>query len=206
MKPLIVILDYDIGNVCSIQNMLKKIGEKAIISRDIDAIEAADKVILPGVGKYDTAMERLSNYGLVKPIQEHCQRMKPLLGICLGMQLLGRRSEEGLSNGLGLIPFDVVRFIIPNNSELKVPHMGWDTVTVNACDPLTEGLSDDQRYYFVHSYHAVCDSKKYELMTCEYGYRFSAAVKLKNVYGVQFHPEKSHQFGLALLRNFVERV
>jgi len=207
---LIVILDYDMGNVSSIQNMLKKVGEKAIIGRDPDLIAKADKLILPGVGSYDMGMEQLARYNLIKQIKIHVEeKQKPLLGICLGMQLLGRKSEEGSKSGLNIIPFDVVKFDFHENEDeasLKIPHMGWDYTQSKLTDPLTDGLSEKQRYYFVHSYHAVCDSKKNVLMTCEYGYSFTASVKMNYTYGVQFHPEKSHIFGMQFLENFAKRV
>lgn len=209
---MIVILDYEMGNVGSIQNMLKKIGERnAVISREPSAVANADKLILPGVGSYDMGMAKLEQYGLVNLIYAHVGSGKALLGICLGMQLLGRKSEEGQLAGLGLIPFECKRFdfsgfgAATEHGTLKVPHMGWDRVRVVRDRPLVEGLDDRQRYYFVHSYHAVCDSSESVLMACDYGYEFPAAVSSLNVYGVQFHPEKSHAFGMKVLDNFVRR-
>jgi len=208
---LIVILDYDMGNVCSIQNMLKKAGEKTVISRNPDIIVNADKLILPGVGSYDMGMKQLEKYDLINQIRIHAvEKKKPMLGICLGMQLLGRKSEEGIEQGLGLIPFDTVKFRFDNEqaekADLKIPHMGWDYTRNEFHDVLTDNLDEKQRYYFVHSYHAVCDSSEYSLMTCEYGYTFTAAVKKEQIYGVQFHPEKSHIFGMKLLQNFAREV
>ena len=207
---MIVILDYDMGNVCSIQNMLKKIGEKAIISRSPEAILSADKLILPGVGSFDMGMEQLKKYDLIRQIHIHTiEKRKPMLGICLGMQLLGRRSEEGHEPGLDLVPFDVVKFNFIGNdcyNGLKIPHMGWDYVKIKLADGLTDGFEEKQRYYFVHSYYAACDSVDNVLMTCEYGCIFTAAVKNENIYGVQFHPEKSHLFGMKLLQNFSQKV
>lgn len=202
---MIVILDYEMGNVGSIQNILRKAGQKEIlISRQADIIMKADKVILPGVGAFDAGMNNLKKYNLIEPIKEFALNMKkPILGICLGMQLLGRCSEEGKENGLELIPFDNIRFKL--NNDYKIPHMGWDYIDiVNKDIPIVRGLEQRQRYYFVHSYHAKCDNEENILMTCEYGYQFPAAVVKDNIYGVQFHPEKSHQFGLLLLKNFVE--
>jgi imidazole glycerol-phosphate synthase subunit HisH len=207
---LIVILDYDMGNVSSIQNMLKKIGEKAVISRDPEVIRNADKLILPGVGSFDMGVGQLKKYDLIPQIQMHAiEKEKPLLGICLGMQLLGRRSEEGHEPGLALVPFDAVKFNFANSDcdhGLKIPHMGWDYVKSEFADVLTDGLEAMQRYYFTHSYYAVCDSVDNLLMTCEYGCNFAAAVKNGNIYGVQFHPEKSHIFGMKLLQNFAQKV
>lgn len=204
---MIVILDYGMGNVGSIQNMLKKIGVQEVkISRDPEDIRRADKLILPGVGAFDAGMERLREFGLPDQIREHAlEQGKPLLGICLGMQLLGRSSEEGTLPGLGLLPFSCKRFVLPPEGGLKIPHMGWDRTYVRAQTPLTEGLEPRERYYYVHSYHAVCEDPANVLMECEYGYRFSSAVYGGRIYGVQFHPEKSHLYGMKLLKNFAER-
>ena len=201
---MIAIVDYGLGNLGSIANMLKVIGERNIITCDREKLYRADKIILPGVGAYDAGMRQLKERGLDKAIKGCVEEGKPLLGICLGMQLLGRRSEEGAEEGLSLIPFENIRFEI-DSKQLKVPHMGWDIVSFKKNTPLTEGLEGTQRYYFVHSYHAVCDSDENVLMTCEYGYEFAAAVCKGNVYGVQFHPEKSHSFGMKLLENFARR-
>ena len=202
---MIVILDYDMGNVGSIQNILYRAGQKDVkISRQEDDIAKADKLIIPGVGAFDSGMNNLKKYNLVELIQNMAMKeKKPILGICLGMQLLGRRSEEGNVDGLGLIPFDNIRFKV--NAEYKVPHMGWNYINiVNKDSAIVKNLKKQQRYYFVHSYHAKCDKQDNILMTCEYGYLFPAAVVKDNIYGVQFHPEKSHQFGLQLLKNFAE--
>lgn len=205
---MIAIIDYGMGNVGSIINMFHKIGIPLVLTNDIEEIEKADKLILPGVGAFDNGMNRLNESGLAEVIQRHANiDQKPLLGICLGMQLLGRKSEEGKESGLGLIPFDNKRFDFRDNSELKIPHMGWDIAeTALIDDHLLKDLIPLQRYYFVHSYHAVCDNEENILMRCEYGYSFAAAVKKGNIYGVQFHPEKSHRFGMALLENFAWRV
>ena len=205
---MIAVIDYGVGNVGSILNMLKKIGVEAIIASNEETINNVDKLILPGVGAFDVGMKRLANQGLIEVIKKFAVvDHKPLLGICLGMQMLGESSEEGIEKGLGLIPFHNIHFRFDGNTKLKVPHMGWDIITSDKNeDPLLYGLSDQQRYYFVHSYHAVCDNKDNILMNCEYGYPFTAAVKKDNIYGVQFHPEKSHRFGMALLENFARRV
>jgi glutamine amidotransferase len=182
--------------------MLKHIDVEAIITHDSDAIEAADKLILPGVGSFDSGMKKLADSNLIDSIRNHVlQKKKPLLGICLGMQMLGRRSEEGVLPGLDLIPFDCIRFRL-DSPALKIPHMGWDVVKTVQSDPVMDTLIGLQRFYFVHSYHAVCDNPEDVLVSCDYGYEFPAAVKHGNVYGFQFHPEKSHKFGMALLKNF----
>lgn len=204
---MIAVIDYGMGNVGSIINMLRKIGVDSVLTDDKEEINAADKLILPGVGAFDKGMQNLNERGLSDVIRKNAQDLnKPLLGICLGMQLLGRKSEEGKLEGLGLIPFDNNRFSFGENKQLKIPHMGWDVTVADGDDPLLTGLDQRQRYYFVHSYHAVCDSRENILMECDYGYLFTAAVKAGNIYGVQFHPEKSHKFGMALLDNYVGRV
>jgi len=204
---MIIILDYKMGNVGSILNMLKRIGKEDVkISNDIADIEKADKLILPGVGSFDTGINHLNEFNLIDTIYEHVLvKKKPILGICLGMQLLGRKSEEGSLGGLNLIPFDNIRFNIKDQPNLKVPHMGWNYVQIeNKNNPLLKDIEEKQRYYFVHSYHAVCDSSEDVLLTCEYGYQFVAAVSRENIYGTQFHPEKSHMFGMKILTNFAK--
>ena len=199
---MIAILDYGIGNLGSIMNMLKVIGEKSVITADKDKIKISDGIILPGVGAFDAGMSKLDESNLIHLIKDQAKAGKPILGICLGMQLLGQGSEEGEKCGLGLIPFHCIRFRF-DWMNLKIPHMGWDIVGFKQKSSLINNLSGTQRYYFVHSYHAVCDSEENILMTCDYGYEFVAAVVKENVMGVQFHPEKSHDFGMALLKNFV---
>lgn len=198
------IIDYGLGNLGSIQNMLRVLDEKSIISSEIDNLEKCDRYILPGVGAFDSGISKLHESGLDNFIKyKAVEEKKTILGICLGMQLLGRKSEEGGLPGLGLIPFDNIRFRL-EDSNLRVPHMGWDIVEFKQSNPLLKNLQGIQRYYFVHSYHALCDSKDNILMTCDYGYEFAAAVVKDNIMGVQFHPEKSHDFGMALLNNFVK--
>lgn len=202
---MIAIVNYGLGNLGSISNMLKVIGVKSIITSNANEIISADKIILPGVGAFDAGMENLKQKGLNKIIKNEAFNGKPILGICLGMQLLGRKSEEGVEDGLGLIPFDNVRFKFESECNLKIPHMGWDVVDYKKDVPLLDGIFGKQRYYFVHSYHAVCDKEENVMMECDYGYKFAAAVCQKNIYGVQFHPEKSHDFGMKILENFARR-
>ena len=201
---MIGIIDYGLGNLGSIKNMLKIIGEKAIITSDKNELDKCDKLILPGVGAFDAGMSKLNETGLADYVRNAAlQDKKPILGICLGMQLLGNGSEEGELPGLELIPFSSKRFRVQEQN-LKVPHMGWDIVDIKKDIPLTHNLMEErQRYYFVHSYHAVCESEENVMMTCDYGYEFAAAVVKDDVMGVQFHPEKSHSFGMKLLENFV---
>ena len=204
---MIAVINYGMGNTGSILNMLHRIGEDAVEADERGMLEEADKIILPGVGTFDHGMENLYEKDLVATIQKvAAEKETPFLGICLGMQLLGTGSEEGQEKGLGLIPFKSIRFRLEKESKLKIPHMGWDIVEFEKDDKVLSGLKGVQRYYFVHSYHAVCENPQDVLMTCDYGYKFPAAVKKGNIYGFQFHPEKSHRFGMKLLENFVRRV
>ena len=204
---MIAVISYGMGNTGSIVNMLHRIGEEAVVTDEKSVLEQADKIILPGVGAFDHGMENLYEKDLVTTIKRvTLDKGVPFLGICLGMQLLGRKSEEGQTEGLGLIPFESVRFRFETDNSLKVPHMGWDIVEFEQDDRVLTELKGVQRYYFVHSYHAVCENQENVLMTCEYGYKFAAAVKKDNIYGFQFHPEKSHKFGMKLLENFVRRI
>lgn len=205
---MIVIVDYGMGNVGSIKNMLKKIGAQAIISADVAEIERAEKIILPGVGAFDTGMRHLHEAGLIGVLNEKTlNRRTPTLGICLGMQLLAERSEEGDLPGLGWIEGESRRFRFDDaNATLKVPHMGWNTVCAVERDSLFKDLDDEARFYFVHSYYVVCRSEADVLATSRHGREFVSAVQKDNVMGTQFHPEKSHKFGMRLLKNFVEII
>jgi glutamine amidotransferase len=200
----IVVIDYGMGNVSSIANMLKKAGARAKISSSPDELLAADRLILPGVGAFDQGMRRLAERGLIPVLERKVLgEGAPLLGICLGMQLLTRRSEEGQSPGLGWIEADTVRFDFGANPErLKVPHMAWNVVLPSPGAALFTGFDGPPRFYFVHSYHAVCDRAEDVLATSWHGYEFACAIGRGPIAGTQFHPEKSHRFGLTLLRNF----
>ncbi|MCB0194934.1 MAG: imidazole glycerol phosphate synthase subunit HisH [Anaerolineae bacterium] len=204
---MIIIIDYGMGNLGSILNMLKKVGAKAKVSANITDIHEADKLILPGVGAFDTGMKNLAELGLIDVLNEQVLDHKiPTLGVCLGMQLLTKSSEEGELPGLGWIDSQTVRFNFTeeHSSNLKIPHMGWNTVKVHRTGTLFHGLDDDARFYFVHSYHVVCHDPTDILTTTDHGYDFVSAVQRGNIMGAQFHPEKSHKFGLRLFKNFVE--
>lgn len=202
---MIVVIDYGLGNLGSILNMLKKIGANAIISSKIPDIEKADKLILPGVGAFDNGMTNLDKLGLIPILNKLIFNKKiPILGICLGMQLLTKRSAEGTLSGLDWIDAEVVKFKFDSlNSNLKIPHMGWNTVEVVKRSHLFNEL-EQARFYFVHSYHVICNDRLDILAETYYGYNFVSAIEKDNIFGVQFHPEKSHKFGMRLLRNFVE--
>ncbi len=204
---MIGILDYGIGNIGSIKNMLSKIGEKnTIYLKKIEDFDMVDKIILPGVGSFDQGMHLLEESGMREKLDEHVLNLhKPVLGICLGMQMLGLKSEEGNEKGLGYIDFSCSKFSF-EESKLKVPHMGWDYVGVPGDEPLVRNLGEKPRFYFVHSYYATCTNPEDVLLTCDYGHSFAAAVHHKNIYGTQFHPEKSHSFGMRLFENFVKEI
>ena len=200
----IVIIDYGMGNLGSIQNMLKKIGAKSIISDDPLEIKGADKLILPGVGAFDSGMRNLKQLGLIPLLEEKVlEQQTPMLGICLGMQLFSKRSDEGSQDGLGWFDAQAVHFKFEMTS-LRVPHMGWNSIEVRKEHPVLKGLYQDARFYFVHSYYLVCNVSENVLATTQYGYPFASIIQHQNIIGVQFHPEKSHKFGMQLLKNFVE--
>ncbi|MBW6483867.1 MAG: imidazole glycerol phosphate synthase subunit HisH [Vicingaceae bacterium] len=201
---MISIINYNAGNIKSIQNMLKRIGVKSTICSTAEEIEQADKLILPGVGHYDHGMKNLHQSGLIEILNKKVLKDKiPLLGICLGAQLLGNKSEEGIEKGLGWIDMEVVKFDKKKlSSNLKIPHMSWNEIKINKYSALLEGLDDENRFYFVHSFHMQPNDKTDILTTTNYGYDFTSAVEKDNIYGVQFHPEKSHKFGMQLLTNF----
>jgi glutamine amidotransferase len=194
------------GNLGSILNMLKKIGVKAIISSDISDIDSADMLILPGVGSFDNGVKNLKELGFVSVLNNRVLKHKtPILGICLGIQLFTKRSEEGNMPGLGWIDAKTVRFKFDkDDNNLKIPHMGWNTIKINQDDIIFKNMLENARFYFVHSYHLVCNNKKNILAKTHYGYDFVSVVKNENIWGVQFHPEKSHKFGMQILKNFVE--
>ncbi len=201
---MIVIIDSGVANTGSIANMLKRIGAACRITNNPDDIQSAERLILPGVGSFDAGMGSLAAAGLIDPIRQRVRGGHvPLLGVCLGMQLLTRRSEEGSLPGLGLIAADTVKWRFdPKSTGLKIPHMGWNTVFPENESPLFAKAPEVSRYYFVHSYHVVCDNADDVAATVHHGYKAVAAVARGNIMGVQFHPEKSHCFGMNLLENF----
>lgn len=204
---MITIIDYGMGNVGSIANMLKKVGAASAVTQDPQVIASAGKLILPGVGAFDNAMTRLDDLGITQAVREAASRRSTwLLGICLGMQLLGDDSEEGKRNGLGLVSANTVRFRFPSPEQnLRVPHMGWNQVTPSEDSLLLKHEDpEEQRFYFVHSYHVVCRNPDDAAGTTEYGMPFTSAVQHDRVMGVQFHPEKSHKFGMQLLKRYAE--
>jgi len=204
---VITIVDYGTGNYRSIANMLRRIGHESVLSGDPEEISRASRLVLPGVGAFDTAMRRLTELGLVEVLHRKVREEgTPILGICLGMQLFSRGSEEGRMAGLGWIAGEVVRFRPEQSDErLRVPHMGWNYAVPARETRLLADTREDARYYFVHSYHLRMEGDDEVLSMTTYGYPFVSGVEAGNVMGVQFHPEKSHTFGMQVLKNFVER-
>lgn len=202
---MIVIVDIGMGNLGSIQNMFKRIKVEAKASSDPSEIDKASKLVLPGVGAFDNAMQSLHEHGLIDVLNKKVIKDRtPILGICLGMQLLGTESEEGRMMGLGWINAQTVRFQM-NSNGLKIPHMGWNTVEVKGDPGIFAGI-DEPRFYFVHSYHLVSNVGSDVLTTTHYGYDFISSVHHENIWGTQFHPEKSHKFGMKLFSNFAGLV
>lgn len=198
---MITIVDYGMGNLGAVLNMFKRIGAPARISADLGCVRDATKIVLPGVGAFDAAMQRINGSGLRETLEQKAlvERV-PLLGICLGMQLLTRGSDEGSEPGLGWIAADTRRF--PAMPDLKVPHMGWNVVQPTRAHPLTANLPTESRFYFVHSYCVHVDDPGDSLLRAHYGLPFDAAIGRGNIMGAQFHAEKSHRYGMTLLTNF----
>lgn len=208
MTTEIVVVDYKTSNIKSVGNMLRRIGTKVSITSEPSQIRSADKLILPGIGAFDAAVRNLKASGLIEALNEAVTtRGVAVLGICLGMQLLAESSQEGELCGLGWIPGIVRRFECSwlGGQGLPIPHMGWNYVhPVNGLHPMFRGVPTPMRFYFVHSYHFVPRSFADAIGVTNYGYDFVSAVARDNVWGVQFHPEKSHKYGMQLLHNFVE--
>lgn len=199
---MIAIIDYDAGNIKSVEKALRLLGQEVSVTRDAGAILDADKVILPGVGAFGDAMEKLVNYGLDEVIREVARKDTPFLGICLGLQLLFERSEESPGvKGLGVLKGEIVR--IPENAGLKVPHMGWNSLKLYSGGRLFKGLPEEPYVYFVHSYYLRAADERIVTAVTEYSTRIHASVESGNVFACQFHPEKSSDVGIQILRNFV---
>ena len=200
---MVAIIDYDAGNIKSVEKALLHLGEEVIITRDREQILNSDKVILPGVGAFGDAMEKLRSYGLDKVIYEVVERKIPFLGICLGLQLLFEKSDETPGvKGLGILPGEILR--IPDKEGIKIPHMGWNSVKIKENARIFKDVPQDSYVYFVHSYYLKAGREEDEAATTEYSTLIHAAVEHDNVFACQFHPEKSSEIGLKILKNFVE--
>jgi glutamine amidotransferase len=203
---MVVIVDYGVGNLGSISNMLKRINIDAKISSNARDIQTSEKLILPGVGSFDYGMNCLRSRGLAEVMNDRVLKDGvPILGICLGMQLFAEKSEEGSVDGLGWIPGTVVKFNIDKSSNLKVPHMGWaDVLAVSPCRLFSDNVPTP-RFYFVHSFHYSCANPVCIKGVAVHSYEFPAVIEMENIVGVQFHPEKSHKYGMSVLKNFCEK-
>jgi glutamine amidotransferase len=201
----IVVVDYGMGNLQSVARKIKKLGVNVEVSADAQVIAEADKLILPGVGHFSKAMENLASLNLIATLEKAViEQKKPILGICLGMQLMARFSEEGNVNGLNWFDARVRRFEAKDTLKFKIPHIGWNQVKGLKASKLLHEIADDSEFYFVHSYHFELNHQQDGLCETTYEYPFISAIEKENMYGVQFHPEKSHDVGMHMLRNFVE--
>ncbi len=201
---MVTIVDYGLGNLASIQNMIKKIGGNSVISSSAEEIAGAEKLILPGVGHFEKGMQNLHESGLIPILNNLVLEKKiPVLGICLGMQLMTSKSEEGNVRGLNWIEADTRKFHL-KSPKLKIPHMGWSNVNFKQNEVIAENLYQEARFYFVHSYYVQCAKPENVLGETTYEFPFHSVIRRDNIIGVQFHPEKSHKFGMQLLNNFLK--
>lgn len=205
MEDCIAIIDYGMGNIHSIQKKLNKLSVTPIVTRNMDEIQRCGKIILPGVGHFRKAMECLSGLNLVSGLNDEVlNKGKPILGICLGMQLMAKHSQEGDVKGLGWLEGSVVRFNINNTLKFKVPHTGWNQVEIQKKSVLMNNIPNQSEFYFVHSYHYTTNLPDEVVSETSFEYNFVSAVEKNNIYGVQYHPEKSHDVGEQLLKNFIQ--
>jgi glutamine amidotransferase len=202
---MIAIINYGVGNLTSVLNMFRRIGADAVITGNTDEITKADKLLLPGVGHFDSCMQRFNESGL-RPIveQKAFDEKVPLLGICVGAQMMTRGSEEGKEKGLGWVNADTIRFRLDDKPGLKIPNMGWNELIICKPSPLWNDLGDDARFYFAHSFHFKFDSDEMVTGKANYGYEYPVAFRNNNLFATQFHPEKSHKFGMKVFENFLK--
>ncbi len=201
----IVIIDYGMGNLRSVQKKFERIGAKSRITREPSQIAKAEKLVLPGVGHFSQACSKLKEFDIWDVLNQRVLNDKtPVLGICLGMQLMAKTSTEGNAEGLGWFDAEVVKFNIQDRLQHKVPHTGWNNAAFTRDTQFSQGISNDSSFYFVHAYHIVCNDPEDVLATTDYEYTFTSAIQRDNIWGTQFHPEKSHDVGEKLIKNFVE--
>jgi imidazole glycerol-phosphate synthase subunit HisH len=201
---MITIIDYGLGNISAFVNAYERLNIPISVARTVDDLKTATKLILPGVGAFDYAMRQLNNSGMRETLDELVlAHHLPVIGICVGMQMMAKSSEEGVLSGLGWIDGTVRKFATSDlSSKIQLPHMGWNSICPSGNSLLFEGIDDDSRFYFLHSYYFRCNNRNDTISTTEYGIRYASAICRKNICGVQFHPEKSHQWGIQLLKNF----
>lgn len=201
----LTIVDYNAGNIQTVKRKINRLGVEVVVSNDPRVLLNASKLILPGVGHFSNAMEQLKKLDLLDALNESILVKKtPILGICLGMQLMAKQSEEGNSTGLGWVNGSIKRFQVSNNLNFKVPHMGWNTVHISKSSALMSGIDEDAAFYFVHSFHFETEDKAIVLNETTYDYTFVSAFEHENIFGVQYHPEKSHDVGEQLISNFLK--
>jgi glutamine amidotransferase len=204
MSKTIIIVDYGMGNLHSLKKRISKSGGLAIISSDPNVISNSKKLVLPGVGHFEKAMRNLKKMNLIDALNEAViKRKTPILGICLGMQIMAKHSDEGDCKGLGWIDANIKRFNIKDKLHFKVPHMGWNTIELNKESKLFKGISKNPEFYFVHSFYLSSDNRNIVLNSTDYETKFTSAIEKGNIYGVQYHPEKSHEVGNTLFTNFI---
>lgn len=201
----VVIIDYGTGNVNSVKRVLDRLGVRSVVSASAPDVVDADKIILPGVGHFAKAMSKLREIGLLEALNEAViVKRTPVLGICLGMELMAMRSEEGDAQGLGWLDAEAVRFEVSDRMRFKVPHMGWNRISLKKSSLLMNGVDDGSEFYFAHSYHLRTNDQKDVLSETRYESDFASSIEKGNIFGVQFHPEKSHDAGARILKNFIE--
>lgn len=204
IQQKIVIIDYGMGNLRSVQKKFIRVNANIAISSDPSIISKADKLVLPGVGHFANGVAKLKEYGIWDILNKKVLKDKtPILGICLGMQLMAKHSEEGGVEGLAWFDADIIKFRVKDQLKYKVPHMGWNNAVINKETGLFKGISEDAMFYFVHSFHIKCNNTEDILTTTKYEYSFTSAIQKGNIYGTQFHPEKSHNLGEQVFNNFV---
>lgn len=203
---MIIIIDYGVGNVFAFQNVFKRLNISSRIAKCVEDLKEVDKLILPGVGHFDYAMSQLNNSGMRERLDELVLvEKKPVIGICVGMQMMANKSDEGTLDGLGWIDADVKKFNeLTIQHHTKLPHMGWNDVKPNENHPLFKGLEQESIFYFLHSFYFNCKDQKNIISTTDYGINFASSVHKENIFGIQFHPEKSHSYGEKLLENFAK--